>query len=147
MKRWELHRVFFFHLYKEHSIKFFFIWTGGVEQVCLFFSSFLFYTKYLLDTLYGSWPIIFPFLLLPPYSSPTVYIQCLHTLTPHRFMETPPCCSWRCSLSKELHSGLAGDARVMLPEASEASISWATCLAASKMPHAVKVAFKVVICE
>lgn len=26
---------YFFHLYKEHSIKFFFIWTGGVEQVFL----------------------------------------------------------------------------------------------------------------
>lgn len=33
MKRWGLHGVFFFHLYKEHSIKFFFIWTEGVEQV------------------------------------------------------------------------------------------------------------------
>lgn len=30
MKHWELHRGFF-HLYKEHSIKCLFIWTGGVE--------------------------------------------------------------------------------------------------------------------
>lgn len=36
MKHWELHRVVFL-FYKEHSIKCFLIWTGGVELTFFFF--------------------------------------------------------------------------------------------------------------
>lgn len=80
MKHWELHRVLF-HLYKEYSIKCFFIWTGGVG---LFFSP-LFSTE---CVFLASGPIFPPCFLLPVFT-PHREPQCPHTLLSHRLMEIP----------------------------------------------------------
>ena len=74
MKHWELHRVLF-HLYKEHSIKCFFIWTGGVG---LLSSPPLFHRL----CLPGFWPRFSPAfhcLFLLPVVSHNAHTPCLLT--------------------------------------------------------------------
>lgn len=137
MKHWELHRVLF-HLYKEHSIKCFFIWTGGVG---LLSSAPLFHRVCLL----GFWPQpppAFHCLFLLPVVSHNAHTPCLLPgwwKSPH--------CPWKCSLPRRDTMASVGDALAMLPEASGASISWATCLAAAKVLSAMKAAFNLAICE